>query len=176
MGRVILYIAISLDGYIAAPDGGVGWLDGFEIEGEDYGYQDFFDSLGSLIIGGKTYRQVLGFGEWPYHGVTTYVITRQESIDKPDESVIPYSGDISDLMEEISQNSNKDIWLVGGGEVNAAFLRQSLIDEYIISVMPVLLGDGIPLVKSVESSKSLELTGSKVYPNGVVQLRYVNQS
>lgn len=175
MSKVILYIATSLDGYIATPDGGIGWLMEFDSEAEDYGCQEFFDRLGALVIGGKTYRQVLGFEEWPYSGVITYVITRQENVELPDESVVPYSGEMAALVDHLRQTIEKDIWLVGGGELNAIFLQEGLIDEYIISVMPLLLGDGIPLVHGIEKLTNLTLTNSKVYPNGVVQLQYTNR-
>jgi dihydrofolate reductase len=175
MGKLVLYIAVSLDGYIATPDGGVGWLDDFNIEGEDYGYAEFFERLGTLIMGGKTYRQGLTFGEWPYGSVTTYVVTRQAEIERPDAPIVAYSGDFAELVEQIRREDERDIWLVGGGELNAEFLRAGLIDEYIVSVIPVLLGDGIPLVSGVQRSVDLMLTDSNVYPNGVVQLRYIKK-
>lgn len=175
MGKLILYIAASLDGYIATRDGGVAWLEAFNIEGEDYGYQAFMERLGTLIMGGKTYRQVLTFGEWPYSGVVTYVVTRREATEQAGESIRFYSGDLAELVRHIRDDGDRDIWLVGGGELNAAFLQADLIDEYIVSVMPVLLGDGIPLVRRLDTQTYLELTGSQVYANGVVQLQYIKK-
>ena len=172
MGKVILYAATSLDGYIADKDGGVNWLEAFNEEGLDYGYGAFYASLETLIMGGKTYRQIIGFGAWPYPGVRTYVVTSQEVHPAEGEDVRAYQDDLTELVAKLKESSPKDIWLVGGGELNATFFEKDLIDLYMISVMPVMLGDGIPLVKGVDKLTALELIDSEVYPNGVVQLGY----
>ena len=87
MGKVVLYIAASLDGYIATEDGGVGWLDKFNASGEDYGYSAFQDSIGAVIMGGKTYRQALGFGEWMYKNIPSYIVTSQPLAEHPNDDV-----------------------------------------------------------------------------------------
>ncbi|MGD2156847.1 MAG: dihydrofolate reductase family protein [Anaerolineales bacterium] len=172
MSRVILYIAISLDGYIADVNGGVSWLDAFQHDVEDYEYSAFYQHLGALIMGGNTYRQILGFGEWPYPGVTTHVVTSRELEDLPNTEIKSYRGDVVELVGRIKAGLTKDIWLVGGADLIRQFVTHNLIDEYIISIMPVLLGEGIPLLQGVDAPNQLELIDSKHYTSGVVQLRY----
>ncbi len=173
MSKVLLYIAISLDGFISTSDGGVAWLDGFNSPDEDYGYKAMYDRLGAVVMGGITYRQVLGFGHW-YEGVKSYIVTRGQLENPPKGDVTAFSGEMRDLVTKIRAETDKDIWLVGGADVVAQFMAQDLIDEYHISVMPMLLGRGIPLFKgvSLEKWQSVKLDSVKSYPNGVVQMIY----
>ncbi|MCL4255868.1 MAG: dihydrofolate reductase family protein, partial [Anaerolineae bacterium] len=170
MSKVLLYIAISLDGFIATPDGGVAWLDGFNSPDEDYGYNSMYARLGAVVMGGITYRQVLGLGEW-YEGVKvkSYVITRGKLENPPKEDTVAFAGDMRDLVTKIRAETDKDIWLIGGADVVAQFMEHNLIDEYHISIMPVVLGRGIALFKgtSLEKSQSVKLDSVKSYPNGV---------
>lgn len=122
-----MFIATSLDGFIAERDGGVDWLftDG------DYGYAAFFDSIETLIMGRRTYEQVLGFGEWPYGEKPTYVFTRgAPGGDHPHVEFV--SGEAGALVEELRRRTSGDIWLVGGAALVSAFREQGLIDEYIL--------------------------------------------
>ncbi len=167
MPEVRLFIATSLDGFIADRDGGVDWLftDG------DYGYTDFFDAIETLIMGRRTYEQVLGFGEWPYGEKPTYVFTRSApGGDHPHAEFV--SGDAGTLVEELRQSSSGDIWLVGGAALVSTFRELRLIDEYILSVHPVLLGDGIPLFERPLPRESLRLGEERAFESGLVQLRY----
>ncbi|HRF93776.1 MAG TPA: dihydrofolate reductase family protein, partial [Aggregatilineales bacterium] len=122
---------------------------------------------------GITYRQVLGFG-YPYEGVKSYVVTRGilENVPKPD--IVAFSGDMRDLVAKIRAESDKDIWLVGGANLVAQFIEHNLIDEYHISVMPIVLGRGMPLFTgaTLAKSQSVKLDSVKSYPNGVVQMIY----
>jgi dihydrofolate reductase len=167
MPEVKLFIATSLDGFIADRDGGVDWLfaDG------DYGYAAFFDSVETLIMGRRTYEQVLGFGEWPYGEKPTYVFTRgAPGGDHPHVRFV--SGDAGALVEELRGRSSGDMWLVGGAALVSAFRELHLIDEYILSVHPVLLGDGIPLFERPLPRESLRLREELSFESGLVQLRY----
>ncbi len=167
MPEVKLFIATSLDGFIADRDGRVDWLfaDG------DYGYVAFFDSIETLIMGRRTYEQVLGFGEWPYGEKPTYVFTRRApGGDHPHVRFV--SGDARSLVEELQGRSSGDIWLVGGAALVSAFRELHLIDEYILSVHPVLLGDGIPLFERPLPGESLRLREEHAFESGLVQLRY----
>lgn len=173
MGSVVLYIAISLDGYIARPDGGIDWLNKYESGGEDYGYAEFMKRIGTVVMGGKTYRQVLGFGEGAMPDVETYVITRQ-GLDNPSgPSVHAYSGSMTALVEQVKAASDRDIWLMGGGEIVRLFARERLIDELMIFVVPVLLGEGIPLFPPGElDDTTLKVVDVQRYENGLVKLHY----
>ncbi|MDZ4670588.1 MAG: dihydrofolate reductase family protein [Phototrophicales bacterium] len=176
MTKIVLYIAISLDGYIATEDGSVAWLDGFNIPNEDYGYQTMYDRMGAVVMGGITYRQVLGFStEWVYVGKKSYILTRQPLDNPPDPAIYAFNGDVRDLVTKLQVEHSKDIWLVGGGDVVAQFMAHNLIDEYHLSVMPVLLGRGIRLFNGVDLSQSqtMKLDSVKSYPNGVVQMIYI---
>src|SRR5690606_23908645 len=173
MGKVILYIATSLDGFIATADGGVAWLDRYGQGEEDYGYSEFMEGVGSVIVGGKTFRQVQGFGEGAMPGVETYVLTRQGLNGSPGPSTHAYSGDMAALVDELKARSEKNIWLMGGGEVVALFAREGLIDEYMVFVMPVLLGEGVPLFPPVAmDDTTLTLVDVHRYDDGVVKLHY----
>ena len=129
MPEVKLFIATSLDGFIAERDGGVDWL----FTDNDYGYTSFFDSIETLIMGRRTYEQVLGFGEWPYGEKPTYVFTRgAPGGDHPHVEFV--SSDAGPLVEKLRHRSSGDIWLVGGAALVSVFRELHLIDEYILSL------------------------------------------
>ncbi len=172
MGDVILYIAASLDGFIARRNDDISWLTAYDGGGEDYGYAAFYARVGAVIVGGRTYREVLGFGAWPYPGKTTYVVTTQPLSNPPDADIHAFGGDVADLVAQVRQMTDQDIWLVGGGRLITAFVNQRLIDEIIITIVPLILGEGIPLFQGIAVEQSLQLTGSQVYANGLTQLRY----
>jgi len=165
--KIVLYVATSLDGFIADCDGGVDWLftDG------DYGYSAFLDGIEALIMGRKTYEQVLSFGEWPYGDKVAYVYTR--SVLQGEHPHVEFvSGDVTTFVADLRARCSKDIWLVGGAELAAAFRAQDLIDEYVLSVHPVLLGEGISLFEGTQPRVELRLKDAKSYPSGLVQLTY----
>jgi dihydrofolate reductase len=172
MGKVVLYIAASLDSYIATEDGGIAWLDTFQVPNEDYGYSAFMANVGAVIMGGKTYRQVLTFGEWAYKGAVTYIVTSQPLADHPHDDVRKVAGDFAGLVQRIKAETDKDIFFVGGAQLTKAFVELDLIDQYEIALMPVMLGKGIPLFLELETVQKVTLTGTKTYPNGVVALTY----
>jgi len=169
--EVIYYVAASLDAYIATTDGGVDWLAPFESAGEDYGYADFYASIDAVLLGSRTYKQCLGFAEWPYPGKPCWVFSKRRL--KParrDVSVTARSP--REVLAELEARGYRRAWLVGGGKLAASFRAKGLITEYIVSVVPVVLGAGIPLFASRGLKESLTLAGSKPYPSGLVQLRY----
>jgi dihydrofolate reductase len=176
MSKVILYIAASLDGYIARPNGDVDWLDKYLDDTEDYGYTDFYKSVGTVVMGRKTYDQVLTFGAWPYKGAKTYVVTSAPKAfrfaERAKDSIEAYSGNLPELISKIKRESHKDIWLVGGGELIAGFINDYLIDEVIITIVPRILGTGIPLFKPNRTEVSMVFKYEKSYLNGVIQLSY----
>jgi dihydrofolate reductase len=164
MSKVILYIAISLDGYIAKEDGSVDWLFFFD---EDYGYEKFKSTIDTIIMGRKTYEQVLTFGEWPYSGLKTYVYTHHELKDNNVEFI---SGSIAKTIVAIKKQSTKNIWLVGGGNLITEFAKQQLIDEYILFIIPVLLGAGISILQESIEMNKFKFTKTKSYKSGIIEL------
>ena len=171
MPHIVLYIATSVDGYIATPDGGVDWLPAIDTGEADYGYDRFYAGIDALVMGRKTYEQVLTFGDWPYPGKPSYVMSRRQIETKIPEVIITASSPV-ELVSELQQNHYQHLWLVGGAATAAAFRAENLITAYILSIMPVLLGDGIPLFSRTELQNGLTLTASEVFRSGVVQLTY----
>ena len=172
MRKIKLYIAISLDGKIAKPDGGVGWLDEFNAEGEDYGYKEFMNSVDTTIMGNNTYKQVLEFGaDFPYWDKRNYVFTKDPGL-KEDENVKYVSNDHASFVRGLKEEDGGDIWLIGGGKVNSFFINNGFIDELIVFIMPRILGDGIPLFETLNGEVAIDLVKVKTYLNGVTALNY----
>lgn len=172
MKKIKLYIAASIDGYIARSDGDLDWLMKYPINSEtNYGYDDFYKSIDTVIMGGQTYRDILDMDfVWPYRDKISNVITRnpmgaKENIRFITEKVIE---NISNLRNE----NGKDIWLVGGGKLTAMLLNQDMVDEMIITTIPVILGNGIPLFPEQPKESKWELQSSESYKNGVIQIVY----
>lgn len=164
--KVILYIAESLDGFIARKNGSVDWLTPYESSGEDYGYKEFYDSIGTIIMGSTTYKQ---FGEY-HRDKLCFVFS--SSIKGREGNVTFVNRDIREFIEKLNSENNKNIWLVGGGSMIDGFLKHGLIDEFIISIIPTLLGDGIPLFKGGNVESQLKLLKVKSYDSGLVQVHY----
>lgn len=174
MSKLILYIAISLDAFIAPLDGSVTWLEDFSNPEDDYGYRKFYNGIGTLIMGANTYDQILSFGEWPYAPKLSYVLSSSERPTPDNAEVRFFAGEVQNLLSWLKGRSDQDIWLLGGGDVNSQFIGQGLVDEYIISIMPVFLGSGIPLIRDIPG-QSLKLLSTTTYPNGVVQQHYTTR-
>jgi dihydrofolate reductase len=170
MRKVILYIASSLDGFISRKDGRLDWLPQIEEGHEDYGYNELMEKIDCILMGRKTYEQVLKFGKWPYSGKKSYVFSKRKV---EEDKNVEISSDAVSLVKELKQKDGKDIWLVGGGGLNGSLLNIGLIDEIIITVIPVLIGSGIGLFDKVENDCKLKLIESKSYDSGMVQLRYL---
>ena len=170
MGKVILYIAASLDGLIADENGGVQWLDEYQIPNEDYGYNDFLKTLSAVIMGSKTYEQILTFNHW-YKDVEGYVFTSRNLPPIGGESIAFVNGEPKPLVEKL-RLLEKDSWLVGGGTLITQFINEGLLDELVLTIIPKILGKGIPLFADIALLNKLELKEHKIYPNSVVQLRY----
>ena len=174
MSRIILYIATSLDGYIARADGSVDWLDRLpNPDQNDYGYHAFLEGVDTIVMGRKSYEEVLGFGiGWPYVGCKTFILTRDTNYSPttPDTQILSRLDE--NALKRIRSGSQKNIWLVGGGEVITAFLRIDAIDEIILFIAPLMLGSGIPLFADSLPERFLELIDSHSYASGLVCLRY----
>jgi dihydrofolate reductase len=171
--KLVLYIAMSLDGYIAAENDDLSFLSAVEQEGEDYGYAEFINTIDTIILGRKTYDKVISMGHpYPMHGEKVYVITRSE---KPSiGSVEFYSGDLNELVGLLKQQPGKNIFCDGGAEIVNLLLKAGLFDEITISIIPVLLGSGVRLFQDGGVEQKLKLVSSKSFPKGLVQLHYTN--
>ncbi|OJV40118.1 MAG: dihydrofolate reductase [Bacteroidales bacterium 36-12] len=173
MRKISLFIAISLDGYIAKPNNDLSFLKIVEKEGEDYGYAKFTSAIDTLIVGRKTYDYVLkeiGSSHYDNGERDIYVITRTP---KPNKGRVTfYTGDIAELVKKLKSENGKDIYCDGGAEVINELLKLDLIDEYIISIIPILLGNGTRLFKDGRPEQLLELISSKSFDTGLMQLHY----
>ena len=123
----------------------------------------------ALIMGRKTYEQVLTFGDWPYSGMKCYVCTSKKLKDNENVEI---SSDAVSLVKDLKSKDGKDIWLVGGGGLNGSLLSEGLVDEIILTIIPVVIGEGIGLFDKVSNDVKLKLTNSKEFKSGMVQLKY----
>lgn len=173
MPRIELYIACSLDGYIARKDGSIDWLTEYENNSEtDYGYSEFYSSIGTVLMGRKTYEQVLGFGDWPYGEKKTYVFTRQNEPLRREKNVEFVSGDIGEFARRLKENTDEDIWLVGGSQLIKVFLEENLVQDFIVFVVPIILGSGIPLFDRIGKEIRLKMINTERYESGLVRVEY----
>ncbi|TMA25338.1 MAG: dihydrofolate reductase [Deltaproteobacteria bacterium] len=166
--RFAVFIATSLDGFIARPDGSIEWLKPFE--GEEHGYGAFFAGVDALVIGRGTYETVLGFPDWPYGKKRVIVCTSRPASPTHGEEL--WSGPPRELAERLDREGARRVYLDGGVLIRG-FLRERLVDELTVNIVPLLLGDGRPLFASGIPELPLRLLEAKSLPSGVVQLRYV---
>lgn len=154
--KVVLYIATSLDGYIARRDGSVDWLDHVEVGGGDGGYIEFYSTVGTIVMGRMTYDEVLILAdEFPYADKPCYVLSRSKQASTAHVTFTDES--INTLIPRLKGDSKGDIWLVGGGQLAAAFLQEGLLDELHIAIIPTILGEGIPLFQAGVAPTNLHL-------------------
>lgn len=165
--RFRLYMAMSLDGMIADAEGGVDWLNRWD--DADYGTAGFMQEVDALIMGRTTFDQVTGFGAWPYAGKRTVVLTSRPLGAAPEgvEGTSDLAGAIAELREDAAQ-----VWIVGGAATAAACLALGAVDSVELFVMPVLLGQGVPLFAGDGPELPLALRETRAWPNGVVGLTY----
>lgn len=162
---VTLYIATSLDGFIADENGGIDWLENPEMheEGEDYGYSEFIKGIDVTFMGRKTYDQVQGFGEWHYSEKDNFIFTSRPGINAEHGKAVT---SLEEVMDEIKR---KNCWLIGGESLNSEFLKMDLIDLIILTTMPVFLGKGIPLFTETMDPSKFSSQKHLMYPKGVAQ-------
>lgn len=171
MRKLIVYISMSIDGFIAGPDGDLGFLSQVEVPGEDYGYAEFVKTIDAVIIGRKTIEKVESMGyEYPTLEREVYVISRTHRQDKG--SMYYYPGNPADLARELKDKPGKNIYCDGGSEIVNQLFKAGEVDDLILSVIPVILGDGIPLFRSGNPLKTMNLISCKSYPSGLVQMHY----
>ncbi len=170
--RCSVFIATSLDGFIARQDGTFDFLSIVESPGEDYGFAEFFGSVDVLVVGRHTYETALAFPEWPYAGKRCIVLTHRETPSVHGEHF--FAGAAAALVEQLALGGAQRLY-VDGGAVIRDFLVADLIDDLTLSIVPVLLGSGIALFGAEVPEQRLTLETSRSYPSGLVQLRYTRR-
>lgn len=168
--KLVLYIATSLDGYIATEDHNLDWL--FAVEGEgDNGISQFYDTIDTILIGRTTYDWVMKQekGNFPYKGKECYVFSRTQNDDN--EYVKFIHEDVVHFINKLRNKEGKNIWIVGGGDLLYAFMKEKLVDELIITIAPVILGKGIKLFRNNEFQTHLSLNSIRRF-NQFVELQY----
>lgn len=171
MRKIKLFIALSLDGYIAGPNDDLSFLSRFE--GEDFGYAEFTESVDTYLVGRRTYEVVMKIaGEFPAakEYPHCYVVTRQDIPDQP--GIHFHKGDVVQLARELKTQPGKDIYCDGGAQIIKALMKERLVDEFTLFLMPIFLGDGIPLFPGGIPETMVDLIDSTSYNNGAVRLRY----
>jgi dihydrofolate reductase len=178
MRNLILYIATSIDGFIARSDGRVDWLESVPNPNQlDYGYAALYESVDTTLMGNETYKTILAFSsdQFPYADKTNYVFSRQP--DVTDTQYVRYVTDEAvTFVTSLKQQAGKDIWLVGGAQLNATLLAAGLIDKMIVSIAPVVLGNGISLFGGEVPDATFTLQKNEVFDTGFVQLTYTKES
>lgn len=169
MRKLILYIATSLDGYIARKNGDFDWL----FTDDDYGYHAFMAGIDNVLMGYKTYEVLLGVEDYELKVKHSYVFTTKEIPSSDNVTFI--NRDIPEFVRNLKNENGKDIWLMGGGEIVSLLMKDDLIDEYMIFVHPILLGEGIPLFPEGFSQVNLRTVKTKKYPSGLIQLHFTRK-
>lgn len=167
MRKLKLSVANTLDQYIARRDGGFDWI----FDDQDYGIGDFFSTVDVALIGRKTHDVMAKHGQPCFPGIKNYVFSRTKT-GIGDGGVEFVSDDPKSVLESLRKSAGKDIWLVGGGELALPFLEQQLVDEFLLAMHPILLGDGLPLFAGRFPQTNLRLTQCREYPTGLVHLTY----
>lgn len=170
--KVIVHIATSADGYISRPDGDLEWLTSRPAPKGFYGMNAFIKSIDTKVLGRKTYEASLRMGATFDSKSRNIVFSRQAPPADAPPGVEFVNDNIGPFVSHLRGQPGKDIWLMGGGEIIASFLDEQAIDEFVISVAPVFIGDGIPLIARRHRHVPLELLSTERFEDGLVQLRY----
>jgi dihydrofolate reductase len=170
--KIIVHIAASVDGYIARPDGDLEWLTSRPAPPGFYGMNEFMKSIDTLVLGRKTYEAGLQLGAKYDDGNRTIVFSRHAAPRNAPASVEFVGPDIDSVVRRLREEPGKNIWLMGGGELIAAFLDAGAIDEFVVSVVPVFIGDGIPLIAHRHRHERLKLRSVEPFDDGLVKLHY----
>ena len=176
MRKVKLFIAMSVDGYIADKNGGVAFLQGYEdcLENEST-YSEFIKNIDTVLMGWNTYNQIiteLSPDNWVYDNLLTYVFTHREQQDS--DKIIFTSDNLEELIKKLKGVEGKDIWICGGADLVQQAISSDVIDEYLISIIPTILGNGIKLFSQNDAEHKLKLINT-ITNNGIVELNYIRR-
>ena len=173
MGKIVLYLAMSVDGYIADEQGGVGWLGGDGSEPDAPGsYPAFYETVDTIVMGWTTYRQIvteLSPDSWPYEGRPCYVVTHRQEEDQ--EGICFWNGELTALADKLKAEREGNIWICGGASVAGQLLKEGRIDKLWLSVIPTVLGKGVRLFQEIPKELQMKLVGTELW-NGIVDLVY----
>jgi dihydrofolate reductase len=181
VSRSQYYCAMSLDGYIAEADDTLDWLTGYQgsYGGDDAqpmkgSYDRFFQGVGALVMGSVTYEWVLReLDSWPYAGTPTWVLSSRDLPQPEGADVRVANGEVRSLHGEmVGTAGDKDLWVVGGGNVASQFADAGLLDDVLVTLVPVVLGEGKPLFDRRLPGGPMKLTHARPYDTGMVDLRY----
>jgi dihydrofolate reductase len=174
MSKTTLYIATTLDGKIARKDGSLDWLFALANPNQiDHGYADFLKSIGTTIMGKNTYNEILGFDvEWPYKGMDSYIATTDKEFQAKTPETYIISNNIAGLINKLKGQSQKVIWLIGGGHLISYFLNNDLLDRMILTLIPTIIGEGIYLFPDNPKETKWILSNVEKFETGVVNLTY----
>ena len=176
MGKIVLYLAMSVDGYIADEQGGVDWLCGDGSQPNASGsYPAFYETTDAIIMGWNTYQQIvtqLAPNSWPYQGRPCYVVTHRKKSSQ--QGIFFWNGELLALANKLMADYTGNIWICGGASVAGQLLKEDYIDRLWLSVIPVVLGKGIRLFSELPQRLPLKLIGTQQY-NGIVDLIYERQ-
>jgi dihydrofolate reductase len=167
--KASIYIATSLDGFIARRDHTLDWLELVRLEGEDYGYFDFMESVDCILLGRNTYNAVRNFEKWPYGEKKVFVLTHRPF--SPIKNEVQVSGGLKSILEELEANGLKHVY-IDGGSVCRLGLTEGIITDITLSVIPILLGDGISLFGELNKEVNLQHLKTKDFKSGLVQISY----
>ncbi len=169
MRKITLNIATTLDGYIEGPNGEIDWC----LNDQDYGLTEFVDDTDALFMGRKSYELIAQTGLGFFENHTIYVFSDKLSPDEHLAIKIIRSADFAAFVKDFREQEGKNIWFFGGAGLLASFMAENLVDEFLISVHPIILGSGKPLFQSGKDKVDLMLINHKSYSSGLVQLRYI---
>lgn len=166
---ISVYIAMSIDGYIARQDGSLDWLDQVGDPNEDYGFQNLLASIDGVILGRNTYEVAASVVDWPYKGKKIIVLSN--SLQSVREEAELFCGDLTQLVAQLHDEGIKHVW-VDGGVTISQFLDLQMVDFMTLSIIPIILGAGMPLFNVIDKEIPCCLISSQSYPSGLAQLKY----
>ena len=171
--KTSVFIATSIDGFIAREKGSIDWLSGGRKSGEDYGYKEFINSVDAIVMGRNTYEQVLSFPSWPY-GKKPVVVLSTQKVNIPEnilKTVSSMNAAPKEVVRQLSEQGYKHLYIDGGKTIQG-FLKEGLIQQLIITMVPILIGNGIPLFGSLSHDIQLQHLATRQFDDGLVQCRY----
>lgn len=167
--KISIYIASSIDGYIARKDGNLDWLHYGHTGDEDYGFKKFTSTIDAVIMGKNTYEVVSSFDEWAYKDKRVIVLSNTLTEVRKEAEL--FSGELTELLAKLHAENVKHVWIDGGITVSK-FLEAGLVDDITISIIAMVLGAGIPLFSTMHQEHRCHLVSTQSYPSGLVQLKY----